>query len=667
MPSPAPCFRRPTCRTLLLGGVSFLLITLLSFLSLGRTLENQALDLAYRLQPHRAPPESLLIVAIDEPSLREIHLPWPWPRQLHAALVERLRAAGARLIIFDLLFSEPGPDPEGDRLLAGAMLRAGNVLLAETYEVAEDRQFSRRFLIQPVESLRRAAWGLGLSMVTPDEDGVVRRFCCSLGGRPTLPAMAVQFCRGPTPLPPGPALIDFVGPPRSVEIVSYYRLLEADNPFPLARVKDRVVWVGRVMETQDPLRKAADALYTPFFASSGQFMAGVEIQAQICHTLLQGTSGRELPPLARVAVYLGLFLAAGLGFSRLTPTAGLAILAGAVAILWGTSVTVFGCWRWWLPPLLPSVGLTLVWAGHALSQYLLDLREKRWLRQAFSRYLSPRVIELLTADPKRLELGGEEMEVTVLFADLAGFTALSEEMPPPELVRTLNEFLTPMTRVILECGGTLDKYIGDGLMALWGAPLPAADHAVLACRAALKMQEEFRLLQVGWRIRGLTRLEVRLGLHSGPVVAGNVGSKERLDYTVLGDTVNLAARLETVNKVYGTRIIISEATRQQLPDTFLVRELDRVQVRGREGPVTIFELLGRMDPHAAQPPWLSRFAAGRQAYLHRDWHRAGTYFQEVLSLKKGDRPAQIFLARCREYEISPPAADWNGLHVVDGK
>lgn len=259
------------------------------------------------------------------------------------------------------------------------------------------------------------------------------------------------------------------------------------------------------------------------------------------------------------------------------------------------------------------------------------------------------------------------MEVTVLFADLAGFTALSEEMPPPELVRTLNEFLTPMTRVILECGGTLDKYIGDGLMALWGAPLPAPDHAVLACRAALKMQEEFRLLQVGWRIRGLTRLEVRLGLHSGPVVAGNVGSKERLDYTVLGGTVNLAARLETVNKVYGTRILISEATRQQLPNTFLVRELDRVQVRGREGPVTIFELLGHADPDAALPLWLSRFDAGRRAYLHRDWHQAGILFQEVLTLKKGDRPAHVFLARCREYELSPPAADWTGLLVVEGK
>lgn len=138
MPPPVPCLRCPTCRTLLLSGVSFLLITLLSFLSPGRTLENHALDMAYRLRLHRSPPENLLIVAIDEPSLQEIQLSWPWPRQLHAALVERLRAAGARLIIFDLLFSEPGPDPEGDRLLAGAMLRAGNVLLTETYEVAED-------------------------------------------------------------------------------------------------------------------------------------------------------------------------------------------------------------------------------------------------------------------------------------------------------------------------------------------------------------------------------------------------------------------------------------------------------------------------------------------------------------------------------------------------
>jgi len=642
-------------------------MSLLSFLTPGRTLENQALDAAYRLRPHRPPSKGLLIVAIDEPSLQEIHLPWPWPRQLHAALVERLRAAGARLIIFALLFSEPSPDPEGDRQLASAMLRAGNVLLAETYEVIDEPQFSRRLLVQPVEPLRRAAWGLALSMVTPDEDGVVRRFCSTLGGRPTLPALAVQFCLGPTPFPSGPALIDFVGPPRSLEIVSYYQLLDADNPFPMARVKDRVVWVGRVMEAHDPLRKSADALYTPFFAASGQLMAGVEVQAHICHTLLGGTPGRELPSYARVAWYFALFLAAGLGFSRLTPAGGLAILAGAIVMLGGTSLMVFMGWRYWLPPVLPSMGLTLVWAGNALSQYLVELREKRWLRHAFSRYLSPRVIELLAGDHLRLDLGGEEMEVTVLFADLAGFTALSEEMPPPELVRTLNEFLTPMTRIILEYEGTLDKYIGDCIMALWGAPLPLRDHAVLACRAALRMEEEFRLLQVGWRIRGLTRLEVRLGIHSGLVVAGNVGSHERLAYTVLGDTVNLAARLETVNKVYGTHIIISQATRQQLPDTFLVRELDRVQVRGREGPVTIYELLTRVSPGTAPPLWLDRFAAGRQAFLNRDWQHAADLFQEVLALKRGDRPARLFLERCQEYLASPPAADWDGLYVVEGK
>jgi adenylate cyclase len=389
-------------------------------------------------------------------------------------------------------------------------------------------------------------------------------------------------------------------------------------------------------------------------------MAGVEVQAHICHTLLGGTPGRELPSYAHVAWFFALFLAAGLGFSRLTPAWGLAILAGAIVMLGGTSLMVFMGWRYWLPPVLPSMGLTLVWAGHALSQYLVELREKRWLRHAFSRYLSPRVIELLAGDHLRLDLGGEEMEVTVLFADLAGFTGLSEEMPPPELVRTLNEFLTPMTRIILEYEGTLDKYIGDCIMAFWGAPLPLRDPAVLAYGGGVPPPAG-GVAHPGSDAPG--------GQAGNPLRAGGgrqCGFPRAPRLHRPGGYRYLAARLETVNKVYGTHII-SQATRQQLPDTFLVRELDRVQVRGREGPVTIYELLTRVSPGIAPPLWLDRFAAGRQAFLNRDWQHAADLFQEVLALKKGDRPARLLPERCQEYLASPPASDWDGLYVVEGR
>ncbi len=658
-----------TCRVFLLSLVVFALLGSLSHLKLGQTLENHVLDRAYRFRPAPPPPPEVLIVAIDEPSFQELKLCWPWTRRKHAELVERLHAAGARLIVFDLLFSEPSLDPEDDRRFAEAMRQAGNVFLSQTFEVAEDLQFSRRILVQPIELFRRAARGVGLSMVTPDDDGVVRRFVPYLAGQETLPALVAQeiSARPLETLAPSANLIDYLGPPRTLEVVSYYQILDPDHPYPAARLRGRIVLVGHVLEASGQLKAHPESLYTPFFGSSGHLMSGVEVQGNILLTLLRNTTGRELPVSSRLLGALPLLLAFGWLTARLTPYQGLALLALTVVGLWSVSFGLFVWKTYWLPPVLLSVGLALVYTGTSLSQYVTAVREKRWLRHAFSRYVSPGVIEVISADPRRLDLGGEEMEVTVLFADLAGFTGLSEETPPDELIRILNEYFTPMTHIIQKHQGTLDKYIGDSIMALWGAPLPLKDHAILACQAALEMQREMRLLQMGWRIRGLTRLGARLGIHSGPVVAGNVGSKDRFDYTVLGDTVNLASRLEGVNKVYGTQILLSEATYRLLNQEFLARELDRVQVKGRGEPVTIYELLGKRSPAEEVPQWLTRFAQGRAAYLARDWPGAAARFREVLRLKKDDRPAQVFLARCLGFQKYPPPTDWDGTHPLESK
>jgi adenylate cyclase len=665
----AHCLKGSTCRVFLLSLVVFALIGSLSHLKLGQTLENQALDRAYRFRPSPLPAADLLIVAIDEPSFQELKLCWPWPRRKHAELVQRLHAAGVRLIVFNVLFSEPSVDPEDDRRFAEALRQAGNVFLPQTFEVAEDQQFSRRILVQPIEPFRRAAQGVGLSMVTPDDDGVVRRFVPYLAGQETLPALVAQEISGrpPETLVPGANLIDYLGPPRTLEVVSYYQILDPDHPYPAARLRGRVVLVGHMLEASGQLQAHPEALYTPFFGSSGHLMAGVEVQANILHTLVRGSNGRELSGRWRLGFYLAILLVFGLAMSRLAPGPGLAVLGLAILALWGGSFGIFAWKNLWMPPVWLSLGLSMVYGGAVLTQYLVEVREKRWLRHAFSRYVSSRVIEVISADPRRLDLGGEEMEVTVLFADLAGFTALSEETPPDELIRILNEYFTPMTRIIQEHQGTLDKYIGDSIMALWGAPLPLKDHAILACQAALEMQRQMRLLQVGWRIRGLTRLGARLGIHSGPVVAGNVGSKERFDYTVLGDAVNLASRLEGVNKVYGTQILLSEATYRRLNQEFFVRELDRVQVKGRGEPVTVYELVGFRNPEAGPPVWLTRFAQGRAAYQARDWPQAAARFREVLTLKKGDRPTQIFLARCLGFQKYPPPPDWNGVYLLESK
>jgi len=662
----ANLFKGATGRAVGLSLLAFLLIAPLSYLKVWQTLEDMGLDLCYRFAPASPSPPELLIVGIDEPSFQEFRYSWPWPRRLHGALVRRLSEAGARLIVMDLLFDKLTTQYD-DQLFTEALARAGNVILAQVLEVTQDPAFARMVLVQPHEEFRRAALGVALTRLTPDHDGVVRHFGTQLGGRDTMPAMVARRFRPGLPLSPKlTGLIKYVGPPRSIKTVSYYQILDAEHPLPAEQIKGRIVLVGRMLEASATPKEQADSFYTPFFTGTGQLMAGVEIHGHIIHTLLTGGYGRELTAGGRLLLWLAFLLLAGQCLVRLSPLAGLGLAAFLVALLAGASFYLFQSWNLWVPPLLLSGGLAVVYTGNILAQHFTVAQEKRWLRQALGRYVSSQVADSLLAHPESLELGGEEVEVTVLFMDLTGFTTISEGMAPRYLILLLNEYFNTMTQIILDNQGTVDKFIGDNLMAYWGAPLPLADHAALACQAALKMQEAMGAVRAGWRARGLPQLPARLGLHSGPVVAGNVGSKERFNYTVLGDTVNLASRLEGANRHYGTEIMLSQDTYQKVADKFLMRELDQVQLKGREQPVPCYELLGPA-PADGVPPWVQIFAAGRAAYLNREWKEAAAKFQKVLRLKPGDGPAQLFLERCLGFLRNPPPPDWQGIFVLETK
>jgi adenylate cyclase len=653
-------------RGLVLGLVVAVALVVLSLLPFGQFLENQTLDLYYRLRPAAPPPDNLLIVAIDEPSFQEVALPWPWPRRLHAELVRRLHAAGARLIMFDVIFAG-ATDPKDDKLFADAIREAGDVVLGQALEVTRDPRFTRRILITPYQPFQQAAKAEGLCTITPDADGVVRRFHLSLAGRETIPLAAFQVVRPGSSLTPTlSGLIDYAGPPRSLDTVSYYQVIDPERPLPSSRIKDRIVVVGNMLEASVTPQAQADAFYTPYFAKQGQLMSGVEIQGNILATLLKGSWGRELALWQWLALLLASILLASLVSVRLKPLGGLIFTAVCLLAMAAATFGLFVLARFWVPPFLICTGLVLVYTGNVLGHYFTEAREKRWLRQAFGRYVAPSVVESIIQHPDRLELGGEELETTVLFADLEGFTHFSEAMAPQALIKLLNDYFTPMTRIIMAHQGTLDKYIGDALMALWGAPVSLPDHALRACRAALEMEQAMAGLQATWQAQGLPLLVARFGLHTGPVVAGNVGSRERFDYTVLGDTVNLASRLEGVNKVYGTRILLSGETSQRVKDQLLVRELDLVQVKGRGQPVTIYELVGAA-PAAGNAAWLTVFAEGLAAYRGRQWPEAARAFEEVLQLKPGDRPAQVFLKRCRAYAAAPPPLDWQGVFILESK
>ncbi|MGO9689865.1 MAG: CHASE2 domain-containing protein [Syntrophobacteraceae bacterium] len=636
---------------------SLLLILPLEFSPLITGLENQLLDQFFCIRGAQPAPPELLIVAIDEPSFQEFRLAWPWPRSLHARLIDRLAAAGARLVVFDVLFTEPS-DPENDAALASAIKRAGNVLLAETIDYTNDSLFSRTIRLRPLGPFADSARGTGLAMITPDNDGVVRHFQVQIMGAPTLPARAIHEAGKPDLPPESSGLIRFVGPARSIDTLSYYQILDDEHPAPAERIRDRIVLVGRQLQASPSPLGQTDLFPTPFFERTGVYTSGVEIHANIIHNLLTGQWGREIPTATKLIACSVYFFLFSLIFTAISPLFGLIIL-----VISGLCVTALCFWLFlaldfWVPPIMFVLGTASIYTGNVVLQYLAEARQKRWLRGAFNRYVSPAVVESIVNNPSALELGGQEVQATIFFSDLANFTSFSEHLPPKQLVAFLNEYFTPMTKIILEHRGGLDKFIGDAIMAFWGAPIPLENHAQYACNAALKMKQTITMLQEGWRQRQLPILEARMGIHSGPVVAGNVGSMERFNYTVLGDTVNLASRLEGANKVYGTTILISEDTFQLAGAGFVARELDSIRVKGRQAPVRIYELIGK--PGEVELPFLDIFAEGLAEYKNWQWDRAERHFRSIAAM---DRPSRTYLERCILYRTDPPPENWDGVFV----
>jgi len=363
---------------------------------------------------------------------------------------------------------------------------------------------------------------------------------------------------------------------------------------------------------------------------------------------------------------MGLFC--GLIVARVSPLLG-AILAMVLAAGYiGTAQWLF-THRFMALDMAASL-LTLFGGYLAVVTYRFfsEEKEKRWVKAAFGQYVSPKVLDILMADPTRLSMVGERREVTMLFSDVAGFTSISERLNPDELVVLLNRYLSAMTEVIFQYDGYLNKYMGDGIMAFWNAPLKQADHAARACRCALRSKDRLAELNEELLKEGLTPLKARIGLNSGPVVVGNMGSTQKSDYTVMGDNVNLASRLEGANKPFGTSIMISEFTYEIIRDQFEVRYLDRLRVPGKARPVKTYELLS--EKGKLPPMWekaLPIYHEGVLLYSERKFEAAQAKFLDVSAILGQDKVCEAYLERTREFLIHPPAKEWDGVYDVHTK
>jgi adenylate cyclase len=323
---------------------------------------------------------------------------------------------------------------------------------------------------------------------------------------------------------------------------------------------------------------------------------------------------------------------------------------------------------WILNMVYPLCVFLSIYLAVTSYKYFSEEGQKKFIREAFSKYLAPEVVDQLIASPQKLVLGGERREITAFFSDVQGFTGISEKLAPEELVELLNEFLTEVTDIIMKYKGGVDKYEGDAVIAFFGAPNELKNHPEAACLACIDIQARMVELRESWKQRGKPELKVRIGLYSGPAVVGNMGSRNRMDYTMMGDTVNTAARLEGVNKRYGTYLMIGDATYQAASESIAVRELDAVKVVGKNKPLIIYEVLGRKD--AVPKPLtdtVELYAKGLAEYRQRNWARAVAFFQMALEITPEDGPSTALMNRCRQNMENPPAEDWDGSFAMDTK
>lgn len=545
----------------------------------GKTLELKGLDYLFYLRGSLPAPKDIIIVAIDEASFSELKLPWPWPRSLHAKLINTLTSAGAKVIGFDVLFADPTVEEE-DTILSQAIESSGNVVLASDISITEEHGYRQIAEIEPIPILKKAAKGIGTSTIIYDMDNVVRRSRLVFG---RTKSFACEVLRAYSLAPwgekgmKGSILINFIGPSRSIKTVSYYQALDYINYLPEDIFRDKIVLVGRSLSASpEPQAKAPDVFPIPRFLEGKTQMSGVEITANFIDTILRERYIKKTPK-----GYIYLMLVLLLALSLAGYISGL-ILTILITVIYGAAAYFYFAYKNILPPVfMPIIGFWLLYGLNSLANFFIGEQEKKYIKSAFQKYVPPSVVKKIMESKESLKLGGIEITGTVLFSDLEKFTTISEKFTPEKLVSFINEYLSEMSDIIFKYDGTITRFIGDAILAVWGAPVWHKDHAVKAVLAGIEMRDRLKELNLG--------LKVRIGINTGPMVVGNVGSKRHIDYTAMGDSVNLASRLEEANKNYGTNIIISHSTYELVKDTIECRQLDTTTVKGREEPVTIYE------------------------------------------------------------------------------
>lgn len=605
----------------------------------------------------------IVLVYLDEESAKRLHQPIDdaWNRTLHVALLERLTTEGARLVMYDLLFDRPSPEPARDEAFTAALQKFGKAIIGAALELG----VSQERVVPPLKSLRKVAAGWGLLVFRPiDADYGVRELFSGTSNIPSATWKAAEVLNAAATREPResaePRWINYYGPKNTFSSVNFAQALEPDGLAP-GYFKDKIVLVGG-RSVVGYLAAGRDEFGTPYSRGAHQYTSGLEVHATILLNLLRGEWLTRLPTQWENVIIVLVGLLAG-ALAALRPS-----LAALSALLISLALACLACWLvwhrhvWfdWMVPAAVQMPLGLAWSVG--SQYLLESRRRKELRRAFGFYLSPQMADKIADSDFDLKPGGKIVDVTIIFTDLESFTSISENLDPAEVSEILTSYFGQTTKCILENKGTIIKYIGDAVFAAWGAPIDEPHHAMRAAETACDLRCLSELV-----VRGKT-LRTRIGIHSGKVLAGNLGSSYRFDYTMIGDAVNFASRLESLNKYLSTQVLISDAVRQQLGDRFIIRQLGEFRVAGKKQSVIIHELLCRCDAESGEKKWIEIFEKGLGVFRAGEFSAARDYMERTRALRNGsDGPAEFYLRKIAGLEANGHLEDWTGVVELSEK
>ncbi len=455
----------------------------------------------------------------------------------------------------------------------------------------------------------------------------------------------------------GRLLVNYLGPAKTFPHYSVSDILQ--GKIPAEKIRNKIVLVGATAIGIYDLR------VTPF----GATYPGVEIHATVIDNILHRnflthSSFTRFIDLCAIILF-GLLM--GMIIPRLKAVTGIFYALIIIGIFVAINMFLFSRYNIWLNLIYPALTMIFIYLGITVYRYITEEQEKKKIRGAFQYYLTASVMNEILKDPSKLKLGGDKKNLTVMFSDIRGFTTISEGLTPEQLVHLLNEYLTAMTDIVFKYDGLLDKYIGDAIMAVWGDPIDQPDHPVRACRTALEMMATLKILQVKWATENWPRIDIGIGINTGDMTVGNMGSLMRFDYTVMGDMVNLSSRLEGINKEYGTNIVISEYTYNVVKDQMFCRELDSVRVKGKKLPVRIYELLAERKDAAPLELFARLFEEALENYKQAKWDEAIAAFQKVLEVRPDDPTSNIYVERCKAMKEHPPEGEWDGVFTMTRK